>query len=277
MTKSRKIIGSDADDFLFGRNGRDLIFGRGGDDIVQARGGDDRVNGEAGFDTLFGDDGDDRMFGGTQNDNVHGGRGNDIIHGDGGRGTMKGADLGSDNLKGGRGDDLLYQSDGNDTATLGAGKDTFFFKWQDPMVALALGTGRSFTNLTDFNPKEDTLVFDVAGLGKDANGANFVDGGSGKAGGKAASFFKGDTEDSNGESVMILTDKGFATGAQAVLEANNEATGDFVVYFNTTVNVGSLLYVDALDTAHSIARFSNIDSLEDLQQADFTAGDFLFA
>ena len=37
--------------------------------------------------------------------------------------------------------------------------------------------------------------------------------------------------------------------------------GDFVIYFNTTVNVGSLLFVDALDAAHSIARFANIDSL----------------
>jgi hypothetical protein len=62
-----------------------------------------------------------------------------------------------------------------------------------------------------------------------------------------------------------------------VLEANNEATGDFIIYFNTTANVGSLLFVDALDTAHSIARFANIGSLADLQAADFDAGDFLFA
>ena len=112
------------------------------------------------------------------------------------------------------------------------------------MIALAVGTGRSFTNLTDFDPDEDRFVFDVAGLGTDAAGANFVDGGDGTVGGRAASFFKGDTETRNGESVMILTDKGFATGAQAVLEANNEAMGDFVIYFNTTVNVGSLLFVD---------------------------------
>ena len=64
---------------------------------------------------------------------------------------------------------------------------------------------------------------------------------------------------------MVLTDTGFATGADAVTAAQNEAMGDFVLYFNTTVNVASLLFVDALDMAHSIARFANIDSLEDLQ------------
>ena len=52
------------------------------------------------------------------------------------------------------------------------------------MVALAVGTGRSFTNLTDFDPDEDRFVFDVAGLGKDATGANFVDGGNGTVGGR---------------------------------------------------------------------------------------------
>ena len=51
-------------------------------------------------------------------------------------------------------------------------------------------------------------------------------------------------------------------------ETPGEATGDFIIYFNTTVGVG---------TAHSIARFANIDSLDDLQNANFTAGDFLFA
>ena len=277
MTQLRKITGTDGMDFLIGRFGDDRIFGRGGDDTISALTGDDRVFGERGFDNLFGGNGRDQLFGGTQNDNVYGQSGDDILHGDNGLATAKGADLAADNLDGGGGNDTVYQSDGNDTATLGSGRDTLFFKWQDPMVALAVGTGRSFTTIIDFDPDEDRFVFDVAGLGKDAASTNFVDGGKGTVGGRAASFFKGDTEDSNGESVMILTDKGFATGAQAVLEANNEAMGDFVIYFNTTVNVGSLLFVDALDMAHSIARFTNIDALEDLQDTNFTAGDFLFA
>ena len=289
MPKSRTIIGTDMADVLVGRNLSDIILARGGDDIAFGRGGNDRLSGEAGFDNLFGGYGNDVLKGGTQNDNLYGEGGNDVIHGDSGRGTLKGTDFGSDNLNGGRGRDTLYQGDGNDTMTLGGGADTVFFKWQDPMIALAVATGRSFTTLTDFDPDEDRFVFDVAGLGSDVVGANFIDGGAGDGtpGGKAASFFKGATEGTNGESVMILTDKGFETGAQAVLEANGEQPGDFIIYFNTTLNVGSLLFVDPApvpvpgstetDTAHSIARFANIDSLSDLQNADFTANDFLFA
>ena len=137
--------------------------------------------------TLTGAGGKDRMFGGTQNDNVHGGDGDDVLHGDSGIGTIKGTDFGSDNLKGGRGRDILYQSDGNDTLTGGADADMFYFKWQDPMINLAVGTGRSFATLTDFDARQDKLVFDVAGLGRDAAGANFIDGGNGTPGGKAAS------------------------------------------------------------------------------------------
>jgi Ca2+-binding RTX toxin-like protein len=272
----RTIIGTDNDQFILGTFAGESIFARGGDDIVQARAGNDRVFGEAGFDTLFGDGGNDRMFGGTQNDNVNGGEGDDILHGDGGLGTLKGSDFGSDNLKGGRGRDILYQSDGNDTLTGGADADMFYFKWQDPMINLAVGTGRAFATLTDFDARQDKLVFDVAGLGRDAAGANFIDGGNGIPGGKAASFFKGAAAMSNGESVMVLTDQGFATGADAVVAAKGEAMGDFVMYFNTTVNVASLLFVDATDVAHSIARFSNIDSLADLQAAPLDAGDYLF-
>jgi Ca2+-binding RTX toxin-like protein len=261
------IIGTPAGDTLTGGQGDDLIFGRGGADLIA---------GWRGFDNLFGGPGNDRLFGGRDNDNLYGGIGNDVLQGDSGRGTVKGSDYGSDNLNGGAGNDVLHQSDGNDTATLGSGNDAFVFKWQDPMIPLAVGTGPSFTNLTDFNPDQDRLMFDVSGLGSDASGANFVDGGDGTAGGRAKSFFKGDAADSNGESVMVLTDTGFATGTDAVIAAQNEAMGDFVIYFNTTANVGSLLFVDALDTAHSIARFANIDSLADLQAASFDAGDFLF-
>lgn len=277
MKASRDIFGDDDMDFLSGTRFDERIYAAGGDDIVMGRAGDDRILGEAGFDSLFGGAGADRLFGGLMNDNLYGGQGNDVLHGDSGRMTVKGADLGADNLVGGDGHDTLYQGDGNDTLTGGAGKDTFMFKWQDPMVGLALGTGRAFATITDFDPNKDRFVFDVAGLGKDAAGANFLDGGDGTARGAASSFFKGGAADSDGEAVMILDEVGFATGADAVLAARNEAVGDFVMYFNTTANVASLLYVDAPDTAHSIARFLNITSIEDLNDADFTAGDFLFA
>jgi hypothetical protein len=76
--------------------------------------------------------------------------------------------------------------------------------------------------------------------------------------------------------VAVLTDQGFASGALAVQAAQGEDAGDFVIYFNTTVNAASLLVVSAPDMATSIARFTGIDSLAALQGAGFTANDFVF-
>jgi Ca2+-binding RTX toxin-like protein len=272
MTIGRTITGTDNQEVLTGTAFDDTIFARGGEDLVYGLAGNDRLNGEADADIMFGGTGNDRMTGGTGNDNVWGDDGNDVLFGDSGRQTAKRSDLGVDRLDGGRGRDTLYQGDGDDFLTGGPGADRFYFKWQDPMD----GEGRAFATLTDFNAAQDKLLFDVSGLGSDVNGANFVDGGNGTAGGAAASFFKGAAASSNGQSVMVLTDQGFATGADAVEAARSEARGDFVLYFNASVGVASLLFVDAPDSAHSIARFASIDSLADLQAASLDAGDFLF-
>ena len=79
-----------------------------------------------------------------------------------------------------------------------------------------------------------------------------------------------------GERVVVLTDQGFASGADAVRAAQGEEAGDFVLYFNTTVNTGSLLVVSAPDTAASIARFTDATTLEDFQAIGFSANDFVF-
>ena len=98
----------------------------------------------------------------------------------------------------------------------------------------------------------------------------------GVAGGAASSLYSGDASGSNGERVVVLTDQGFASGALAVQAAQNEDAGDFVLYFNTTVNTGSLLVVSAPDTATSIARFTDATTLEDFQAIGFQANDFIF-
>ena len=96
------------------------------------------------------------------------------------------------------------------------------------------------------------------------------------AGGAAESFYSGDAAGSDGERVVVLTDQGFASGADAVRAAQGEDAGDFVLYFNTTVNTGSLLVVSAPDTAASIARFTDATTLEDFQAIGFSANDFVF-
>lgn len=265
------IVGTAGDNVLQGMENDDTIMGLAGDDWISGGHGDDIIEGNAGFDYLMGDGGDDTIWGGANNDFVFGNGGNDMLNGDSGLMTAKGSDLSSDYLNGGNGNDTLYQGDGNDTLSGGAGRDSFYFKWSDPMVGLAAGTGRSFATLTDFNAADDKLKFDVAGVRQDSAGANFI----GERG-EASSFFSGDAMDSDGEAVMILTEQSFASGADAVLAAQNEAAGDMIVYFNSTVGVASLLVVDGTDAAHSIARFTNITSLEGLRDAGLSSADFIF-
>ncbi len=274
-----RIDGTIGNDDLDGTNADDVIFGDIGDDIAAGGSGDDAVRGEAGFDVLFGDAGADNLYGGASGDFIYGGNGGDVLFGDAGYDTPKGTDLSVDRLDGGAGRDRLVQSDGNDFMTGGAGADQFLFRFNDPLTGLAAGTGAAFTSITDFDATEDQLQFDAAGVGTDrSEGVNFIDGGAGDgtAGGRPTTFFSGDAADSAGEAVVILTDTGFASGADAVTAAQGEAEGDLIVYFNTTVGVASLLYVTGTDTARSIARFTDITSLEDLQNEGFTANDFVF-
>jgi hypothetical protein len=270
------LTGARGEDTLEGGAGADMLSGLVGDDLLSGGAGTDMLLGGTGFDVLRGGAGADTLLGGTEGDNLQGGAGNDILYGDAGPSAGRG-DLAADRLNGGAGDDQLWLGEGNDAATGGAGADIFGFRFADPQTPLAAGTGAAFATITDFSAATDTLLFDVPGLGTDAAGANVAPGSGGVAGGAAESFFSGAAAASNGERVMVLTDQGFATGALAVQAAQGEAAGDFVLYFNTTVGVGSLLAVTAPDAATSIARFTDIASLEDFQAAGFGAGDFIFA
>ena len=271
------VTGARGDDTLDGGKGQDVLRGGFGDDIVKGGNGDDMLYGDAGSDVLFGGAGKDRLYGGTEADILNGGAGDDVLYGDAGPMTARGADLAADRLNGGAGNDQLWFGDGNDVATGGTGADIFGFRFANPQTPLAAGTGAAFATITDFSAATDTLLFDVAGLGTDAAGANFADGSGGVVGGAASSFFSGAAAQSNGDRVMVLTDQGFESGALAVQAAQGEGAGDFVVYFNTTVNAASLLVVSAPDSATSIARFTDITSLTDFQAAGFGASDFIFA
>ena len=271
-----KLTGGRGDDTLDGGDGDGELRGAGGDDLLKGGKGDASLYGDAGADALYGGAGHDKLYGGTGVDILLGGAGDDVLYGDSGPQTARGADLAADQLNGGAGDDQLWIGDGNDSATSGAGMDTFGFRFSNPMTPLAAGTGAAFASITDFADASHTLAFDVAGLGDDAAGANFAGGSGGVNGGAATSFYSGDAAGSNGERVVVLTDQGFASGALAVQAAQGEEAGDFVLYFNTTVNTGSLLVVSAPDTATSIARFTDATTLEDFQAIGFSANDFVF-
>jgi Ca2+-binding RTX toxin-like protein len=268
-----RIKGSPRHDILRGSDGRDRIFGDDGDDILSGRDGADHLFGDAGFDLLRGGAGHDALFGGAGSDVLLGGRGDDTLHGDGGLGQGRG-DLAGDRLEGGDGNDLLVLGEGLETATGGDGADRFLFRFNNPQTPLAAGTGAAFAAITDFSTATDTLLFDAAGVGTDAAGANFIDKSGG--GGLPDSFFAGDAALSAGQSVMVLTDQGFASGLLAAQAAQGEDSGDLILYFNTTVMTASLLVVSAPNAVVSIARFTDINSVEDLAAAGFSAADFLF-
>ena len=264
MAIGRTIIGTDNQEVLNGTAFDDIIFARGGEDIVSGRAGNDRLNGEADADIMFGGSGNDRMIGGTGNDNVWGDDGNDVLFGDSGRQTAKRSDLGIDRLDGGRGNDTLFQSDGDDFLTGGADADRFYFKWQDPMN----GDGRAFATLTDFNAAQDKLLFDVAGVSArtstaptSSTAAPATD--ARRSGGQLLQGRRRQLQRPvrDGADRPGLRHRRRRRGGRPATRRR----GDFVMYFNTSVGVASLLFVDGADAAHSIARFTDINSLADLQ------------
>lgn len=271
-----QLLGRNGDDTLTGARGDDTLNGGRGDDELRGGVGDDLAVGGAGADRLLGEAGADILRGGDYGDTLIGGTGGDVLHGDDGPQAGRG-DFAADRLNGGAGNDHLWIGDGGDVATGGAGEDIFGFRFADPQAGLAAGTGAAFATITDFSAATDALMFDVPGPGEDMAGANFAPGSGGVAGGAAESFFSGAAAGAAGERVMVLTDQSFASGAAAVAATAGEEAGDFVLYFNTTVNAASLLVVSAPDAATSIARFTDVTSLEDFQAVGFGAGDFPFA
>jgi Ca2+-binding RTX toxin-like protein len=161
--------GSAYGDFLVGSSANNDIYGEDGDDTLYGFGGDDLVAGENGNDRLYGGDGVDFLAGGAGNDNLYGGAGADQLLGgidtdlarydeaatgvyarlDGVNGaygeavgdtffdieglvgsyygdTLVGNNTNADLLYGLGGADALYGLGGNDTLDGGTGNDTLY-------------------------------------------------------------------------------------------------------------------------------------------------------
>ena len=136
------IVGTNANDNLYGDGKNRVFYGLDGDDNLYSNGGEsiqfggrgnDGLYGQANNDYLDGGDGNDRLYGNGGNDVFVGGRGNDELYGNGG----------NDYFDGGDGDDLFYGNGGNDTVFAGSGKDVMY-----------LGGGR---NVIDSGAGDDTI------------------------------------------------------------------------------------------------------------------------
>jgi Ca2+-binding RTX toxin-like protein len=113
-------------DTFYGNDYADVIRGGYGNDLIYSYGGHDTLFGDAGSDKLYGLIGDDDLYGGTGRDLVSGGSGSDYLSG--------GLDI--------------------DTLTGSTGRDYFVFD--------STASVYNVDTITDFNPADDTIMFDNA-------------------------------------------------------------------------------------------------------------------
>ncbi len=158
--KSRVFYGLDGDDNIssnggesiqFGGRGNDALYGQANNDYLDGGDGNDRLYGNGGNDVFVGGRGNDELYGNGGNDLLDGGDGDDILYGNGGNDRFFGGNGndklfgngGNDYFDGGDGDDLFYGNGGNDTVFAGSGKDIIY-----------LGGGR---NTIDSGAGDDTI------------------------------------------------------------------------------------------------------------------------
>ena len=158
----------------------------------------------------------DQLFGGTQNDNLYGGDGNDILHGDSGRGTVKGTDFGSDNLNGGGGNDVAVPERRQRHRDPRQRPDTLLVQVAGSDDRARRRDRQVLHQPDRLQPQPGPLRLRRRRPRRRRQRRQLHRRRQRHRGGQAASFFKGAAAASNGESVMVLTDQAFATGADAV-------------------------------------------------------------
>jgi serralysin len=131
----------DGDDTLIGSSADDHLFGSVNEDLLVGHDGDDTLDGGIGFDTLLGGNGDDFLDGGSARDTINGGAGSDELFGRQGTDILIGQD-GSDTLDGGADNDTMDGGNGDDI--LEGGDDNDILRGRNGEDELAGGLGRDF-------------------------------------------------------------------------------------------------------------------------------------
>jgi Ca2+-binding RTX toxin-like protein/pimeloyl-ACP methyl ester carboxylesterase len=162
-----QIIGNDGSNIIDGGLGDDQIFGNEGDDIIYGNSGLDVITGDEGSDTLIGGLGADSISGGLGSDQLQGGADDDFLDGHEDNDTLLGED-GNDFLNGSDGDDSLVGGIGADTLWGGLGSDQLqggadddFLDGHEDNDTLLGEDGNDFLNGSD---GDDSLV---GGIGAD--------------------------------------------------------------------------------------------------------------
>ena len=140
------LFGTDADEFIAGRDGDNSLFGGGGNDIILGDLAD--LGAATGNDTLFGGSGDDLIIGGV---------GNDILGGESGNDTLIG-DAGDDTLIGGDGIDILIGGGGSDVFILTAGEGESIIVDFESGDLIGLAGGISASELYKVQDGSNTVI-----------------------------------------------------------------------------------------------------------------------
>jgi len=177
--------GSWDDDFLLGSVANDEIYGYGGNDEIDARDNDDYLNGSYGDDALAGGSGDDYIRGGADNDVIAGGTGDDYLEGGTGNDVYAfnrgdGRDY-IDNYPGSTygdadtisfGVDILPEDiriavdlDSGELALSIAGtEDKIFVSWFDPYNDFATMPDNAITRIQFVDGNGSARIFDLAAM-----------------------------------------------------------------------------------------------------------------
>ena len=141
-------------DLIYGGTGNDEIIASNNNDVIYG----DKMDNET---AETSNDGNDNIYGMAGDDLIYGGSGDDFIRGDGVSRVSSLAFLPVDQ----HGNDIIYAGDGNDTVYGNGGDDVIFGEDGDDFI------GGDFNNETDNETESANLI--------DANGDDFIDGGSG--------------------------------------------------------------------------------------------------
>ncbi|MGB3536135.1 MAG: calcium-binding protein [Microcoleaceae cyanobacterium] len=149
--------GTPQDNEVLGTMTNDAIYGRRGNDTLSSFRGNDFVDGETGDDLMFAGIGDDILVGDSGNDTVFGDRGSDTVYGNNDEDVLFG-NAENDTLYGDSGDDTLYGGKGNDSLIGGSGSDLVLGDRGEDFLTGVSRSNLGYTQITDFDPREDTLL-----------------------------------------------------------------------------------------------------------------------
>ncbi len=255
LTDIENIIGSDADETLFGNQENNVIRGGAGDDRIHPFGGVDFVDGGEGTDTLL-------LNGEPEGITIDFETGiagtNTFVNFENANGSASGGDVilgdeGVNVLNGIGGDDVLNGRGGQDQLIGGDGADTFQFSGDAFNGVDVSAEGRQVAvlpdEIVDFAIAEDR--FQVDGEDFSLELLTFANG--------LAAELSGDAN------VLVLQDSFANAGAAAsAIAANDDLTADegLFVYFNENLGINRLVYSNDLDDNGDISVLANLTNLE---------------